>query len=848
MINKKRLFLIDAHGLAYRAYFALPGLSNSKGEVTNAVYGFTMMLQKLLKEESPDFIAVVFDSKAPTFRHQAYPEYKAQRARMPDDLRDQFPVIHEVVKAYNICSLSMDGYEADDLMGTMAKRFEDEVDEVVLVTGDKDMLQLVDDKIKVMATKKGITETIIYDEAQVEDRFGVPPQRLIDLLGLIGDSSDNIPGVAGIGPKKAAKLVQEFGTIEELLSNLDRVKNLKDQERLSSSKGDALLSKRLVTINTNSPLELKLEECRLTKENTRRLRELFLRCEFKRLLKELTPSKTSGVEEKTVRDKAEFEKLIEELKKIQLLAIDLDDQGVVLGLEPKRVFCIPFKEKVDKLTPILEDPSIAKCGYNLKEVIASLLRCGIELKGISFDVMLAAFLLNPSLRNPKLEDITLEYLGEGLNLDSSGERVASILRLKALLEKGLKEKKLTSLFEDIELKLIPVLSNMEWIGVKIDVDYLAEMSAELGFQLHNLGEEIYKLAGIQFNIRSPKQLSHILFEKLSLPPIKRTKTGYSTDEGVLRALSAYDELPKKILGHRELSKLKSTYIDALPRLIKPETKRLYTSYSQTTTATGRLASSSPNLQNIPIRTDLGRRIRTAFIPEDAGWLFLSGDYSQIELRILAHVSGDGNLIGAFKEDKDVHRLTASWVFGVEESKVTQKMRKQAKVINFGIIYGMSSYGLSRELGVSQKEAQAFIDKYFQYYHGVKEYVEKTIKEAEVNGYVVTLWGRRRELADINSKNRNLKEMARRAAVNTPIQGSAADLIKLAMIRIHDEFKGQKLGSRMIIQVHDELLFEVKREEEEKVKKIVIEGMEKDVSLEVPIKVSIETATNWGEMH
>lgn len=842
---KRRLFLIDAHGLAYRAYFALPGLSNSKGEVTNAIYGFTMMLQKLLKEESPDFIAIAFDSRVPSFRHQAYPEYKAQRARMPDDLRQQIKAIHEVVKGYRIASVELPGYEADDLMATLAKNFEDEVDEIVLVTNDKDMLQLVDDKIKVMATKKGLSERVVYDRAMVKARFGVPPERMIDLLGLTGDPSDNIPGVKKIGPKKAADLVREFGTIEEILSNLDRVKNSVDRERLSSYRDDALLGKSLVSLQTSSPVKLSLEECRLLKEDTERLRELFGRYEFKRLLKELGPLKREGVKEEIIEDREGLKGLIEELREIQSLAIDLKDGGMYLCLKD-RVFFVRDKE-IGQLLPILEDGSIAKFGYNLKEILGNLSTRGIALKGIGFDVMLAYFLLNPSSRNPGLEEITLRYSGEGLNQDLPGEGVVSILRLVPRLRADLKERGQLSLFEDIELKLIAVLSDMEGVGVKIDVGYLEGMSSELKSELDNLEEKIYELSGTQFNINSPKQLSHVLFEKLSLPVVKRTKTGYSTDEEVLTRLSDYNELPVRLLDYRELSKLKSTYIDALPKLVNPKTGRLHTSYSQTTTATGRLASSNPNLQNIPVRTEPGRRIRTAFIPEERDWIFLSGDYSQIELRILAHLSDDEHLREAFNEDKDIHRLTASWVFGLKEDEITLKMRNKAKVINFGIVYGMTSQGLAKELGVSIPEAQTFIDKYFQYYRGVRDYVKTLIEETQARGYVTTIWGRRRELPDINSKNRNLKEAARRIAINTPIQGSAADLIKLAMIRIHKEFKKRRLCSRMILQVHDELLFEVRQDEENLVRSIVIDGMEKDTRLKVPVKVLIKTGSNWGEM-
>jgi len=850
---KKRLFLIDAHGLAYRAYFALPGFSSSKGEVTNAIYGFTRMLQKLFREESPEFIAIIFDSKTPTFRHITYSEYKAQRAKMPDDFREQIHGIHEIIKAYNICSVNLEGYEADDLMGTIAKRLKDEVDEVILVTNDKDMFQLVDGKVKVLATKKGLSETILYDAALIEKEFGVPPERMTDLLGLAGDSSDNVPGVPGIGPKKAVELIHELGGIEEILANIERVKNSRDRERLSSNKDDALLSKRLVTVDTDAPLDLTLEECRWIGPDTDRLKDLFLQYEFKSLLKELVPPERRKTEGKIVKDKKGLEELIKELRSSSSFVIDLErDKGICLGLDPERIYYLPFKDGdrdyiLKELSSVFEDGSILKWGCDLKGTIIDLLQSGIELRGIDFDVALAAFLLKPSSRNPSLDSVIFDYLNEGVSKDSPFERSASILKVTSLVKRELEEKGLTSLFENIELKLLPVLAQMEQVGVKIDTDHLNRMSKELGEELSLLQEDIHRLAGVEFNINSPKQLSHVLFEKLSLPPLKRTKTGYSTDEEVLRALAPLDELPTRLLEYREMSKLKSTYVDTLPKLVDPKTRRVHTSYSQTTTATGRLASSNPNLQNIPVRTELGRKIRHAFVPEE-GYLFLSGDYSQVELRILAHISGDGHLKEAFREGKDIHRLTASWVFGVDEDQVTFEMRDKAKVINFGIIYGMSSYGLSRELGILPQEAQAFIDRYFEFYSGVRGYVEGMIKEARTKGYVTTFWHRRRELPDINSKNRNLKEMAERVAINTPIQGSAADLIKQAMLRIHGELKGRNLISRMLLQVHDELLFEVKREEEDEVRKIVIEGMENCAHLDIPLKVSIKTGNTWGEIH
>jgi DNA polymerase-1 len=861
-MKKGRLFLLDLHGLAYRAYFAIKPLSTSRGEVTNAIYGLTRMLLKLLKEEAPDFIVGVLDSKIPTFRHNLYPEYKIQRVKAPPDFHDQLPPIIEIVNALGIRTISLDGYEADDLIGTLARRLEETVDEVVIVSADKDMCQLVDEKIRVMNTRKGLSDVVLYGPREVEEHFGVPPERMVDLLGIMGDASDNIPGVKGFGQKKAQGLIKRFGTIENILSNIDRIENRKDREALTASKEILSLGKELVKIKTDSPIKMGLEECRRRPPDIEGLRRLFLRFEFRSLL-DLLPQEGGGVREENVKrvEGGELDEILEDLLGRPSIAIDLEVCGpnphtsqileIFFGTEDGANYRIPLvgspESVLKRLTPLLEEERIEKVGYNMKDLVILLNRWGIHLEGVGFDLMIASFLVNPSLRNPRIEDIVEEYLGQNIRGAPPGARVRCFFRLKERLTRDLERMGLLRLFNEVEMRLIGPLAEMEIAGIRVDPHYLKTLSERFENELKGLEEKVWELGGVKFNLNSPKQLSHVLFEKLSLPVIKRTKTGFSTDEEVLLELTSYSEIAERILEYRELSKLKGTYVDALPRMIDQRTGRIHTTYSQTTTSTGRLASSNPNLQNIPIRTELGRRIRRAFIPED-GWSFLSGDYSQVELRILAHISEDPVLMDAFLAGKDIHAETASAIFGVEEGEVTSQMRRYAKVINFGVIYGMSPFGLARELGVSREEAASFIDDYFKRFKGVKEYIDRVIEEAKERGFVTTLWGRCRWVKEINSRNKSLREMAERIAINTPIQGSSADLIKVAMLRIHDEFKRRGLTSRMILQVHDELLFEVKGGEEEEVREVVLQEMKGvGTGLKVPLEVSIKTGRDWEEL-
>lgn len=885
-MSNKKLFLIDGNSFCYRAFYAIRSLSTSKGQPTNAIYGFVAMLNKIIKEETPQYLAIAFDLKGPTFRHKRFEEYKIHRKPMPDELAEQIPVIKEVIKAYNIPIYEKEGYEADDILATIAKKFERQGYEIYIITGDKDMLQLVNSHIKIYNVHK---EGLTYDEEKVKQRYGVGPDKIVDLIALMGDSSDNIPGVAGIGEVTAAQLIEKFGSFDRILSSIDNIEPESLRKRLKEFKDQAQLSKELATVDCDVPIDVDLDEAKLKEPDRTRLYELFKELEFKSLLKDYAPSGNEpDGKYKLIEDEGDFKGLIKELERVGEFALDFETTGTdPLVCEPVGVsFCwkeceayyVPIKEAgegfdakyvLSKLRHIFEDPRKKKIGQNIKYEKVLLENYGVQLKGISFDTMVASYLLNPSKLNHNLDDIALEYLNLKMTpiTDLLGKGKGRItmrqvaleeikryccqdsdatLRLERILKPQLKEKGLDELFYDVEMPLIDCLADMELAGVAIDVKLLAKMSKEVDAQLIKLTSEIYEIAGCKFNINSPKQLSEILFEKLKLPVVKRTKTGTSTDVEVLENLATIHALPACLLKYRELAKLKSTYVDALPDLINPKTGRVHTSFNQTVTQTGRLSSSDPNLQNIPIKTGIGRQIRKAFIAGETDHLILSADYSQIELRILAHFSGDKELVEAFKEDRDIHKHTASLVFGVPEEEVTEDMRSAAKTVNFGIIYGMSPYGLSKDLGIEPAKAKEFIDSYFERYGKVKAYIEDIIEEARERGYVTTILNRRRYIPEISSRNNSIRQFAERTAINTPIQGSAADLIKVAMINIHNTIKEEKLKSKMILQVHDELVFEVPKKESDFIKEMVKTKMEGAAKLKVPIKVEIRAGKNWLE--
>ncbi|MFH0912777.1 MAG: DNA polymerase I [Candidatus Omnitrophota bacterium] len=840
---KSRLFLIDATAFCYRAFYALENLSTSSGQPTNAIYGFLNILHKILREKKPQFLAACFDVSRNTVRLKKFAEYKIQRPPMPDGLSSQIPIIKEIISAYGIAMFEKEGYEADDIIATLAEKAKEKGMVTTVVSSDKDMLQLVDEETTVFSPYKD--EGIIYDEAKVLERFGVKPQRIPDIIALAGDTADNIPGVSGIGEKTAVGIIKEFGSLEKLLNNIDRIKSEKLKSAIKDSIDKIELNKELAVLDRKLDLDFDPDKLKINTPNHRELFRLFKLLEFKKLLKGLEISEDSLPRQEAVplQDK-EWRELVKE-----------DDEIIIYG-ESLDNLVFYVKEKVFRadntgvnLKAILSESRIKKVGHDLKRMNISLAKEGAVLGGLYFDTMVAGYLINPSKSGYGLADLTFDYLGEFIK-DSSldnARAVNLIRRLKPKLEEELIRKELLSLFTDLEMPLVEVLTQMELTGIKLDVEVLKKLSGDLEKRLIELIEDIYGISGCQFNINSPKQLRDILFEKLKLPVVKRSKTGPSTDEEVLKKLANKHELPKLLLEYRQLMKLKSTYIDVLPGLVSPKTDRIHTSFNQTATETGRLSSSDPNLQNIPIKTDLGKNIRRAVVAFSKDSYLLSCDYSQIELRILAHISKDENLLSAFENDKDIHKITAFLIYGLEEKDITGAMRDTAKRVNFGILYGLTSFGLSRDLGIPVDEAQAFIDAYFSRYPKVKDYVEKQISQAKKDGFVTTILGRRRYLPEANNKNQGIRQMAERQAVNTPIQGSASDLIKLAMVQIHNQIKARDMKARMILQIHDELLFDVPLAGADEFTELVKDRMENVLKLNVPIRVDMKKGRNWLEM-
>jgi DNA polymerase-1 len=893
MSDAKTIYLVDGSTYIHRAYHAIRSLSTSRGFPTNAVYGFARMLIKLIEDKNPDYVGMVFDSRKPTFRHEIYPEYKGHRPEMPEDLALQIPLIHQVTKGFNIPVILMDGYEADDLIGTLARQAVQAGFDVVMVTGDKDMLQLIDEHVIMWDPMKDK----ITARQDVLAEKGVEPHQMLDIQGLSGDSSDNIPGIPGIGPKTATTLIKTYGSMEELYNRLDEIKAAKQKQKLSEFKDQAFLSRKLAKIVTDAPIVLDLSGLTRKSPDLNSLAKLFRELEFRKL-QELYPV-TSDLSQKdyiAVRDKTALEKLVKKLEKADFFAIDTETTsteaikadlvGLSFALENDRAYYVPcghvskdsdpqlpVSHVTEMLRAVLENSGTGKIGQNIKYDWTVLRRHGVNLSGVIFDTMLASYLLNPEKRAHGLNQIAMDYLdhrmitydevveAEGGKLKSFAEvpvtkavtyacedadiTLAAYFKLQPMIESA----GLGKLFSTIELPLVPVLMKMEETGIRVDKKRLQVMSVELAQELDEVEGRIFDMADEKFNINSSQQLGRILFEKLGLPTQKKTKkkTGYSTDVEVLTALCRHHDLPSLVLRHRMLAKLKSTYVDALFELINPETGRIHTSFNQTITATGRLSSSNPNLQNIPIRTQEGRDVRRAFIPRE-DWYFVAADYSQIELRLLAHYSGDKILQEAFANDEDIHARTAAEVFLTDQQNVSQELRYQAKAINFGIIYGMGPYSLSKDLGISQKMARTYIDHYFDRYRGVKKFMDQTIEKARKTGQVSTRFGRIRYLPDINSKNANMRGVAERAAINTPIQGTAADLLKLAMIRVDEALEEKGLDTAMLLTVHDELVFESPENEVETVKELVCGIMENIVELSVPLKVNVAVGKDWAAAH
>lgn len=925
-MKNERVFLIDGLALAYRAYFAFVQrpLINSKGMNTSAIYGFLTFLHRILSEEKPEHIAVVFDTSAPTFRHQAYKEYKATRQKMPEDMATQIPLLKKVIEAYNIPVVEWNGYEADDIIGTLAHQAEQTGAHTFLVSPDKDFMQLVTDTIKIYKPGRQGSDVEIVDTESIEKKYGIKPQQIIDLFALTGDSSDNIPGVPGIGEKTALPLIQKFGTLETLYERLAEVEPKKVREKLEQHKELAFLSKQLVTIATQAPISIDVHSLKAQEKNKEELLKLFEELEFRTFITKLqtesphtdekslpatTPARTitSDIHSYTLVDTEEaFGELCKRLSHAGSFVFDTETTstnpleaelvGISFCMEPRTAWYVAFRTEekpaihdlfaqtvshsnsrgislphaLAQLKPIFENSAIKKIGHNIKYDALVLKNYGIETEGIFFDTMIAGYLIRPDGKH-SLDALASEYLnytmisyqelvGKGKEQkalrDIPPEKVAEYscedadmtCRLYELLQTKLHDLNMDTLWQEVEMPLISVLMRMEAYGVAIDVPYLESMSKELDVQLEQLTHHIHQLAGTPFNIKSSQQLSDVLFKTLKLKPLKTTKTGFSTDMEVLESLRNEHPIIEKLLEYRQLSKLKSTYIDALPKLVHPKSGKVHTSFNQAVTSTGRLSSSDPNLQNIPIRTDIGRAIRKAFIPRSEEARILSADYSQIELRVMAHVSGDEGLREAFLHGEDIHASTAAKVFGVPPAEVTREMRRKAKEVNFGIMYGIGPYGLATRLALSQTEAMEIIERYFQRFPKVHQYIQDTIAQARSQGFVSTLLGRRRYLPDITSKNQTIRQNAERQAINMPIQGTAADMIKIAMIRIDATLRAQRLETKMILQVHDELVFDVPEKELSVVKSFVVELMQSALPMSVPVVVETGVGNNWLEAH
>jgi DNA polymerase-1 len=924
MPEGKKLVLIDGHALAYRAYHALPDdLKTSKGELTNAVYGFTSMLLNVLRDENPTHIAVTFD-KGPTFRHDIYTEYKAHRTKMPDEMRSQMDRVREVVQTLDIPIFEKEGYEADDLLGTLARQAEEQGVDTLIVTGDMDLLQLVDEHIAVLTSRWRFSDTVIYDVERVKERYdGLSPDQLVDYKALMGDKSDNIPGVYGVGEKTATKLLKKYGSLDQIYEHLDELSS-RFRNRLEEGREEAFLSRRLAKITRDVPVQLELDACRVRTFDHDEVLDLFHKLEFNTLIGRLPeprnlqpagvahqlslfgeeraraeqagPAEEDLTRYQIITDADGLRRLAARLKDATALTVDTETTavdpmearlvGISLTDSAERGYYIPVEAPpgdpqlpletvLDALNPLLNRLDTPKQGHNIKYDLIVLEQAGSSIEPLAFDTMIAEWLLDPSSNSLGLKDLAwtrlhermtpiTDLIGTGsdqLSMDQVPVRRAAPYacadvdmthRLRAVQEPELKEKKLWSLFAEVEMPLVPVLAAMEEAGIGFDVDQLERMSRELASRLGEIEAQIYEMVGYLFNVNSTQQLSDALFKTLNLPSqgVRRTKTGhYSTAAGVLERLEDVHPVINLVLEHRTLSKLKSTYVDALPRMVNPDTERLHTSYNQTGTVTGRISSSDPNLQNIPIRTELGRHVRRAFVAEP-GWNLIAADYSQVELRVMAHVSGDEGLLGAFARGEDIHASTAAAILGIPLEEVTPDQRRLAKTVNFGLSYGQTAYGLAQATGLTQPEAEDFIETYFERFPRVREYIERTKALAARQGYVETLMKRRRyfpELQPDSKASHYARQAAERMAINAPIQGTAADIIKIAMIRLHRAFREQRLRSRMILQVHDELIVEAPDEEVSRTARLMRSIMEEAFELDAPLRVDLKIGQNWEEM-
>jgi DNA polymerase-1 len=911
-MEKPLLVLFDGNAIVHRAYHAFgaakyrqekPLTVSRTGEVVSAVYGFALMLLKVLDELKPTHYAAAFDKKGPTFRHKLFDQYKAQRPPTPDELVNQIERVKQLVEAFRIPLYEIDNYEADDVLGTLSQQASQQGIDTIIVTGDADTMQLVSPHVKVLYPKAGRTfsDTMLFDEAAVSEKYGVPPEHITDLKALVGDASDNIPGVPGIGEKTAVKLIQQFGSLEDIYTHIDEVTPPRTKELLQQNEPLAHRSKELATIVRETPTDLNLDDCRVSQYDRKKVADFLRELEFYSLLPRLP-----GTEEESasfevgagparrdyhiVADSETLDEMLNRLSAAKSFAFDTETTGlnpmlaqlvgISLATEPGSAYYIPvghvvldeitqlpLEQVIDRLKPLLEDDGIAKLAHNGKYDMMMLAQCGMEVSNLAFDTMIAAYLLGEKslgLKALAFSKLGIEMtpistlIGKGtkqLSMSQVDIKYASdyacadadmTLRLAGLYEKELEQQGLSKLFTDVEMPLVPVLLLMERNGIAVDTEILEEMSKSLGEQIAVLEERIYSEAAHEFNINSPQQLGRVLYDELQIPTTRKGKNRYSTEASVLEEYRKEYPIAGDILEYRQLTKMKSTYIDTLPDLVNPRTSRIHTSFNQTRTATGRLSSSEPNMQNIPVRGELGGQVRQAFIAPKGSSL-LGGDYSQIDLRALAHLSQDEGLLQAFKRDEDIHAATAAQIYGIDASQVTPDMRRFAKTVNFGIIYGMSDYGLEQATELSREEASRFIQAYFHKYPGVRKYFDATREQARQSGYVQTLLGRRRFIPDINSSNRQVREAAERMAINMPVQGTSADIIKVAMINLYREMAERKLKSKMLLQVHDELVFEVPDDEMDTMRKLVPEVMSAAVKLSVALKVDTKEGRNWGEM-
>jgi len=900
MTLPKRLFLIDGMAQIYRAHFAMikNPLITKDGRQTSAIFGFMNSLFKLLRDENPDYIAVVLDCKEPTFRHKLYTEYKATREKMPEELVEQLEPLYEVISHTNIPMLKKPGFEADDIIGTLVKKAEQAGLITYMVTGDKDMMQLVSDSTFMYAPGNRFKPTTIYDKIKVKEKWGVGPDGIIDMLALVGDTSDNVPGVDGVGPKTAKKLLDQYKDIETILEHADEAKNKRVRAGLQNGRDLVHLSRELVTIHCDVPVEFHVEELIRKDMDGEALAHDFQDLEMYSLITQVealsgnavVPLEQPDKNYQTILTQTELDSLITTISNAELISFDLETTSVksleadIVGLsfsvKANTGYYIPveYPEKESKpgltldivlenLKPIFENDSNRFCGQNIKYDALVLSRYGIHLENIVFDSMIAEYMLHPEKNSYKMDYLSIDYLnyrmvpidaliGTGLHQKSmaevplediafyASEDADIAFQLAGILKDKLEEESLFEPYNEIEIPLIPVLTTIEKNGVYLNLDFLAELSRKFGEELELLTEKIHQMAGREFNINSPKQLGEILFDELELKPIRKRSTAVE----VLQVLKNYHPLPEEVLKYRHLAKLKNTYVDAMPNYVNKATGRVHTSLNQTIAATGRLSSTSPNFQNIPIRTETGREVRKAFVSQNSDWVILSADYSQVELRIMAHYSQEPELISAFAEDADIHSRTAAMVNGITESEVTADQRRSAKVVNFGIMYGAGPYRMSQELGINIADAKTLIDNYFDTYPGIRKYMDKTLSLARDRGYVETLYKRRRKTGNLNASNRNIVQAEERVAINMPIQGTAADIIKIAMINIHKKMDSENYQGKMILQIHDELLFECPQAEVEKLAAMVIEEMEGAVQLSVPLKVDWNYGKSWYEAH